>query len=143
MAVNWCRRSGIKMYRVLLDTSFIIMAIDLSKDLFSQLRQLLGSVELVVTSKVVEELEKMSGKEGYKSRKANLALNIIRNFKIIPVEESVSTDQSILKLALKEKFIVATTDSDLIKKLKKLGIPVIYVKDGILKFEENYGFLGG
>lgn len=131
------------MYRVLLDTSFIMMAIDLSKDLFSQLSQLLGSVELVVTSKVIEELEKMRGKEGYKSRKANLALNIIRNFKIIPVEKSISTDQSILKLALKEKFIVATTDSDLIKKLKKLGIPVIYVKDGILKFEENYGFLGG
>jgi len=120
-----------------------MMAIDLSKDLFSQLSQLLGSVELVVTSKVVEELEKMSGKEGYKSRKANLALNIIRNFRVIPVEKSISTDQSILKLALKEKFIVATTDSDLIKKLKKLGIPVIYVKDGILKFEENYGFLGG
>ena len=131
------------MYRVLLDTSFIMMAIDLSKDLFSQLSQLLGSVELVVTSKVIEELEKMRGKEGYKSRKANLALKIIRNFKIIPVEKSISTDQSILKLALKEKFIVATTDSDLIKKLKKLGIPVIYVKDGILKFEENYGFLGG
>jgi len=131
------------MYRVLLDTSFIMMAIDLSKDLFSQLSQLLGSVELVVTSKVIEELEKMRGKEGYKSRKANLALKIIRNFKIIPVEKSISTDQSILKLALKEKFIVATTDYDLIKKLKKLGIPVIYVKNGILKFEENYGFLGG
>ena len=49
------------------------------------------------------------------------------------------TDEAIVEAAIRQNLIVATTDSNLIKRLRKMGIPIVYIKNGRLKSEGPVG----
>lgn len=122
--------------KILLDTSFILMAVDLGKDLLSMLNEATSSMEIVVTESVLNELSRIAAKsKGLRSRKAKLALKIIKGVKVIPSSKGKAVDEELIELAEKEGLAVATTDSNLIKKLRMINLPIILIKDGSVKIE--------
>ena len=119
---------------LLIDSSFVMAVAELGSGLLHSIDEMFGPITKATIKQVVNELSKISKVDTkHKSRKARLALKLIERMKIIPSNPRLKTDEAILELATKQNLIVATTDSDLIKKLKKMNIPVIYIKNNFLK----------
>lgn len=122
-----------KKPRVLLDTN-MLMLFGRGINVFEQIEELLASKpEYYVIKPVVEELEKIIEKGGVKEKKAaRLALNAVKRYcSIIDIEKppGVEVDDLIVHVAEKNKFIVATNDRELRKKLRGRGVPEIYFRE--------------
>jgi len=113
--------------KLILDTSFLIQLTYPSVSL-DEIYKHLGKVELYTTEGVIKELKSMAeGKRWEKARRAKMALELIKNFKVLSLKEK-KVDDEILKLAEKDKFLVATNDFKLIKRLREKGIGTISIK---------------
>ena len=122
---------------VILDTSFLLGCIQSGRDFFSQLERELGNVEYIVPKSVIGELNSLAKKGGKKGKGAKLALDVIerKGVKVIEAKRP-EADQDILKLASKFKGLVVTLDWGLVVKLRKVGVPVAYIKDGKMELED-------
>ncbi len=122
-----------KKYKVLLDTN-MLMLIGKGIDVFDQISEILVTKpEFYIVKQVINELNKIKEKGGIKERKTvELVLRLIKEkCKIIniDVKEYASVDDLILELASEEGYIVATNDRELRKKLRKKGVPQIYLRE--------------
>ncbi|WFO76317.1 30S processome protein Utp24 [Desulfurococcaceae archaeon MEX13E-LK6-19] len=103
-------------------------------NVFEQIEELLlAKPEYYVIKPVVEELEKILRKGGVKEKKAaRLALEAVKKYcRVIDIERppGVKVDDLIVRVAVENKFIVATNDRELRRKLREKGVPEIYFRE--------------
>jgi rRNA-processing protein FCF1 len=115
------------MKKLFLDTNFLIDLARFKIDLEEVSALLQEPVEFFVLSSTSEELMKLAKNKGKQGSLAKLALEIIKLKQIQVLKEKESPDKAFLSLADKNT-IIATNDSKLRKRLKKLGIKTIYLR---------------
>jgi len=113
---------------VILDSSAVMMLFEFSIDLEKELTSLLGLYNILVPTSIVKELELLSKKGiGKKKIKAKASLKFIEKFETIDVFDKY-VDDSIIESAKKTSGIVVTNDMKLKNRLKKISIPVIFLR---------------
>ncbi len=127
--------------RIVLDTNMLLLIAD-GINIFEQIEeQLLARPEYIVLKPVMKELEKLATRgKPLLRRKAKLALEIAKKYcRIIDVEEKPGerVDDIILRYAIENNTIVATNDKELRKKLRRNGIPEIYLREESMRIEIN------
>lgn len=111
-----------------MDTSFLMVPGLFGVDIVGELDRLIERPhELVIPSPVIQELGRISeqGKPNERAA-AKIGLILAKRGKVIKVRGAA--DQAILRLALKKRCAVGTTDADLRKELRRRGVPVIYLR---------------
>lgn len=114
--------------RVIADTSFLMIPGLYGVDVVGELDRLLEQhYKLAVPNPVLQELRRISEQGKPKERTAaKIGLILAKRGKVIKV--SGPADEVILNLALKGRCGVGTTDADLRKEIRRLGVPVIYLR---------------
>lgn len=115
------------MKKVILDTNFLIDLLKFKIELEKIQEILEEPTELFILSSSIKELEKIAISRSKSGSLAKVVLKIIKLRKIDVIESKESPDKAFLSLADKNT-IIATNDSELRKKLKKLGIKTIYLR---------------
>jgi rRNA-processing protein FCF1 len=114
--------------QVIADTSFLMIPGMFGVDILSELERLLECrYELLVPEPVVRELKRISKHGKPKERvAARLGLQLAERGSVIDVKGEA--DESILSLAAQKRCAVGTTDAALRRRLRKLRITVIYLR---------------
>jgi rRNA-processing protein FCF1 len=111
--------------KIILDTNFLIYCAKEKLDYIEEIDKLINeSYELVVSEKVIEELErlKVNSKKGKDKKASDLALQILNKNKIKKVNPKGETvDQSLINLSQEnKKNITATLDREMRKILGRV-----------------------
>lgn len=118
-----------KDLQVILDTNFLMIPGLYGVDIFSELDRILDrKYELILPEVVIGELEHLE-EEGDSSerRAASVALDLASRTAEIPSQGPA--DEEIIRLAREEdEMVVGTNDSDLKKRVRNEGIPVIFLR---------------
>ena len=120
--------------RIILDSNFLFLPAQFRIDVFEAIQDLLcRRVEFVLPSPVYEEVLRASSRYRGPER---LAAELARRCKVIEVERlpGESVDDLIARLASEWRCPVATNDARLRRRLRSLGVPVIYLR-GLGKLE--------
>ncbi len=120
--------------RVILDSNFLFLPAQFGIDILEAIGDLLcRRVELVLPSPVFEEVVRVARRMRGPER---VALELAKKCNIVPVERlpGESIDDLIVRLAREWRCPVATNDARLRKRLRSLGLPVIYLR-GLGKLE--------
>ena len=120
--------------KVLLDANFLFLPVQFHIDIFEAIPDLLcRRVEFVLPSPVLDEVVRASRRYRGPER---LAAKLAERCKVVEVERlpGESTDELIVRLALEWGCVVATNDARLRRELRRLGVPVIYLR-GLGKLE--------
>lgn len=135
--------------KVILDTNFLLSPARIKIDIFKSLKELMNEPhEVVVLDKSIEELNKLADLKKNKMF-VDIALKLIKdyNIKVIKTKSFLNThklhefkdaDDLIVELVSQDpqKYIVATQDKELKKRLKDLGVRRIIIrKKSFLEFE--------
>lgn len=115
--------------KVILDSNFLITPPNFHIDIFDEIPRILGrNVELILLSKVQEEIERVAVRDN--KREAHLALTLAKKCRLIEIqsEKNESVDDAIVRLAQDWQSPVATNDRVLRKRLRSLGIPVLSMR---------------
>lgn len=119
--------------KVLLDANFLLASPQFGLDIFGELERVLAArVEPVLLRQVKEELERIARSPTSKlGRQGRLALEQSRRCSILdpPVSGGVEVDELLIKTAKVLGCSVATNDGVLRRKLVKVGVPVIYMRE--------------
>ena len=108
------------------------------KDIFEEIIRLLrGNIEFLIPSQVKLELQRISLKQTSLGSRATRALEIIKKYKIICIENNSNADKAILTTSKQVKVAVATADSQLIKSLRAAKIPIITLRGDRLYCEPD------
>lgn len=114
---------------VVLDSSAIFMIFEYSINLEQELLRLLGSYEVVVPSKIIEELKFLCKKgKGKQKQFAKPALSLIENYKIV-FDKSEKADDAVLYTAKKLNGVILSNDKELKKRAKKEKIKTIFMRN--------------
>jgi rRNA-processing protein FCF1 len=114
---------------VVLDTNAILMLFEFSINLKDELTQLLGKNKIIIPKPILDELNFLSTNgKGKQKKNAKPALELIKKYEIIETKEDIKGDDAVLYFAQKLQAAVVTNDRELIKRLKDLSIPVIYLR---------------
>lgn len=122
---------------VLLDTNILIYSAERPFDIEQQLNAA-GFSNIKVPQVVLDELEKISLRGGRRKvcRFAKLALEIAKRFEIIRFKSDAGdADSQLIHAAMDTRYIVATADAAVRRRLRLEGLPVIFPKDGRLTSE--------
>ena len=144
MAVDWLGDCAI--VSIIIDSNFLIMLSEIQINIISELDRLVKrEYELVALSGVITELKELLSKSKPKKRKkVEFALRFLKEQNIKVLDEQFlpneTTDEYILRIAKKTKFVVATNDAKLKKKLKDANSSVIYLRQKSYLAED--GFIG-
>lgn len=116
------------MVKVIADTSFLMLPGTLKINIVAEVERLLDTrCELLIPTSVLEELKNLVEKGTPKERSAaRLGLKIAERFEKIGAEGRA--DESIVNLAMRTGGPVGTADRGLRKKLREMGISVIYAR---------------
>ncbi len=125
---DFMRREKIK---VIFDTNMLLLSVQKPLDIFSEVGRVLNAAYTpAVLTATINELNRMltSGRPKEKIE-SKLALELAKKCEIIEYEASVdNADRAIIEYARKNRVIVATNDIELRRRLRKLGIPVIFLR---------------
>jgi len=118
--------------KVVLDANFFFVAAQFNVDVFEELANLLNrSFEPVLLSSTQKELQGLAESSSPKLWKhAQLALRLAEKCSVVCVEKGLKEtyDEVILRVAAEWKSPVATNDRELRKRLRKAGVPVIFLR---------------
>ena len=124
--------------KIVLDTNFLLIPARFKVDIFSELRRVLDvNYSLCIPDLCLAELRKISAGKGKAAREAKLGLQLVRQkgISILKTGRKGHTDDVILELAEKERFITATQDLRFAKRLSYKGLSVIFFTNkGSLEF---------
>jgi len=121
------------MRKIILDASFILTLASKPLNLIEDLEEMFGKVELLVLEDTIKELEVISKRPSIKkSKQAKLALDFVMRLEHITYVHEGSVDDKILRCAMENKFIVATMDRELRKRLRSMGLSVITLRQNRL-----------
>jgi rRNA-processing protein FCF1 len=117
---------------VLLDTNFLLVPIRFGVDVFAEAERVLNQlVEFAVTSNVLGEVERLrsKGQPGFRGE-LDFALKVASRCRVIDVEpeEGETVDDSIVRLAASRGYVVATTDAELRRRLREVGVKVLILR---------------
>ena len=119
--------------KVILDSNFLFVPLQFRIDIFDEIEKVVGEkVELTVLSTTLNELERLVRKGKNKvSRQAAFALEIARKCKVLNVKKlsTESNDDVIARTAKELRCPVATNDRMLKRRLRNMGVAVIYVRE--------------
>lgn len=123
------RVRGDQGYRVVvLDSSAALMPFEFSIDLEAELKRLLGAILIVVPLSVDKELRLLAQREtGEKKGKVQAALKLIDRYERAGVE-ALSADDAVVMVALKRKGVAVTNDMKLRRRLRDVGVPVVFLR---------------
>lgn len=131
----------IRRPKIIIDTNMLLLLAD-GINVFEQIEEKLSiKPEYIVLKPILEELEKLANSNKLSiRRKASFVLRILKNYcKIIDVDEELSreknVDDIILKYAEKHQAVVATNDKDLRRKLRRKGLPEIYLREESMRID--------
>jgi len=118
--------------QILLDTNFLMVPIRFGVDYQAEIERIIGaSFILVTTPAVVDELKQL--KKNVKIgelKEINFALNLAEKITIIDeiLAPGEKVDDQLIRIAQREGCVVATTDSELRRRLRRAGLPVIFLR---------------
>ena len=118
------------MKKIILDTNFLMAVGQFKVDIFSEIYRICNfNYQLFIIGKTVDELKKIiqSRQKGKDKATAKLALAIInaKKLKILKTKEDKPVDDLILDV---NDAIVATTDKELINRLKEKKAKIIRLR---------------
>ncbi len=126
MEVNRLRRGKVT---VVLDTNMLLVPFQFGVDIIEEIYRLLPEAEIVTIPQVIKELERLKNEGNLKERLgAKVAEQILKNIKIIQVNEQTPTDTALVSLAEKGA-VIATNDKLLKKRIWKAGGRVIFLRE--------------
>ena len=141
MASHWFWNNNIaepSIVELLLDSSFLIFAVSTPSQRLEQLQEFFGKVDLVVLDAVINELHGLSRNSSPKRAKsAKNALDFASGLKNISFDEGENVDDKIMNCAVSRRASVATLDSNLRKRLKAVGITVVFRRGNIMAVEKT------
>lgn len=118
--------------KVILDANFFFVASQFNVDVFRELENLLNQrFEPILLSSTQKELKGLSKSNSLKKEKqAQLALRLAEKCHFVAVERILEEtyDDIIFRVATDWKSPVATNDRELRKRLRKVGLPVIFLR---------------
>ncbi len=125
------RRS--RRIRIVLDSN-MLLAVAEGINVFDRIEEkLLTKPDYIVIQPVLDELEKLTRSQSPKTaKKARLALEIAEKYCVFDkynYDKKKDVDDLIIEYAEKNSVVVATNDRELKKKLRKKGIPQIYLRE--------------
>lgn len=101
-------------------------------DIFSELGRLLeGNYQEVITTSVLEEIHRLKLRATDSKAKAfDLAISMTTKCRILdePLRPGEDVDDQLIRLAMRDDYMVATTDADLRRRLRAMGITVIFLR---------------
>ncbi len=117
----------------MLDSNFLMIPASFKIDIFREIENLLcAKVIFATVPPVIDELKRISKKPTKLGKKAKLALNFASKCTILnsysEKNPEGSVDDFIVSFTREKKVIVATTDINLKKKLRRISVPVIYLR---------------
>lgn len=120
------------MKKVIIDSNFFFIPSQFRLDIFDELTNLMSqNIDLVILSTTHEELLHLAERTCNKIRQqATLALKLADKCRLVHVTKDFNetNDDVIVRMAKAWKCPVATNDRALRKALRRLGIPVIYLR---------------
>ncbi|RLE81880.1 MAG: nucleotide-binding protein [Thermoprotei archaeon] len=127
------------MIKVLLDTNILALMLQERIDIFEELSNLLEErfLPLVLLENVEETLRKINLGRPSERGLFRRVLHIVGEKVIIVnsgIEEGLKTDDKIILYALNEGCYVATNDKALRRRLRRLGLPVIFYREAKKSF---------
>jgi rRNA-processing protein FCF1 len=124
-----CKKERIK---VIFDSNFFFIPSQFKIDIFEELTNLLNQqFDPIILSSTQKELQRLSKESSLKIRKqASLALKLAEKCRIVDVEKArrETPDDLIVRVAVEWKCPTATNDRELRKRLRNLGVPVIFLR---------------
>ena len=117
----------------MLDTNFLLIPAQFGVDIFQEFDRLVTQkFELLIINDVIEELNELATISIKRKKEVQIAFELAKRCKIletnIPEVKLDDTDDAIFHHAVSKKWIVATNDRKLRKKLRTHQIPVIYLR---------------
>ena len=126
------RTSKKEKVKVIFDSNFLFVPSQLQFDIFEELANLLNQrFDPILLSSTQKELQKLAKEGSPKTRQqASLALKLADKCRLVRVEKDLKEtyDDVIVRLAAEWKCPVATNDRELRKRLRNLGVPVIFLR---------------
>jgi len=110
------------MQTVVLDTNALLMPFEIRINLDLAVEKLIGESRMVVPGPLIGELKHLE------HRYADAALDLARKYEII--QAKTSGDDAVVEVALSTNGYVLTNDKELRKLLRKMKIPIIYLRSG-------------
>ncbi|MEM5811583.1 MAG: hypothetical protein QW641_02520 [Candidatus Aenigmatarchaeota archaeon] len=104
--------------KIILDTSFLVSCVKYKIDLKSEIENLIGKFEVILPQQVMKEI---------KRKKMDKFLEEL-NYNITKIKAK-NADESIIKLAEKNNYFVATVDKKLRSYLKNKKIKTFYIRN--------------
>jgi hypothetical protein len=124
--------SGYEPVKVFLDANFFFVSSQFNVDVFEELEKLLNRrFEPILLSSTQKELQGLAETSSPKQRKqAELALRLAEKCRFFVVEKGLKEtyDDVIVRVAAEWKSPVATNDRELRKRLRKVGVSVIFLR---------------
>ena len=115
--------------RVALDTSVLMMPVELDVRLFEELDRLLGEYEPTIPQAVLEELRRLSEKGGTEGTAANVGHDLAVERCLVVDTETADADDALVELAREGGIdYVATNDLPLRDRVLEAGRPVIALR---------------
>ncbi|MFA6951642.1 MAG: PIN domain-containing protein [Candidatus Methanomethylophilaceae archaeon] len=110
------------MQTVVLDTNSLLMPFELGLNLDLMVSDVLGQAHMVVPEPLLGELARS------KNKYAKVALKLANKYEIVPAEKR--GDDSVIEVALRLNAIVLTNDRELRSRLRKVGVPLLFLRSG-------------
>jgi len=135
--IVWRRNRNLRVskkekMKVIFDSNFLFIPSQFQLDIFEELANLLNQrFDPILLSPTQKELQKLAKEASPKTRQqASLALKLAEKCRIVHVEKGLKEthDDVIVRVAAEWKCPVATNDRELRKRLRKLGVPVIFLR---------------
>ncbi len=118
--------------RIIIDSNFLLVPAQFKLDIFEGLLNLLNqNYESIVLSTTMGELRSIVERGAPKLRKqAEMALKLAEKCSLVSVARKTgeTNDEVIIRVAKQRKWLVATNDSELRKRLRNISVPVVYVR---------------
>jgi len=118
--------------KVIFDSNFFFIPSQFQLDIFEELTNLLNQrFDPILLSPTQKELQRLAKESSPKTRKqASLALKLAEKCRVVHVEKGLKEthDDVIVRVAAEWKCPVATNDRELRKRLRSLGVPVIFLR---------------
>ena len=118
--------------KILFDTNFLMIPLRFGVDVFEEAERVLNNLpEYYVTGSVLREIELLKqGASPSFAKELSFAEKIAERCSVLDVEarEKETVDESILRTAVEKRLIVGTTDAELRRRLREVGVKVLVLR---------------
>lgn len=120
--------------KILLDTNFLLIPAQFRIDIFQEIDRIITQkYDLIIIPHIINELNEIAKKSKKYESEARIALELAKKCQIVeidpPIQGIKEVDEVILQSAINHKWIVATNDAALRKKLRSRQIPTITLRN--------------